>query len=255
MINTKNKYSLFYHWYDDYKEALLSVKDVRKLKADTLNCEIVTTEISTPDGRSFVANFNITKLRNKVNTDCFNCINSCCGELPGKLPEKSIEYLKENSERFNSVTGMLDMLKDDETGFDMYSYNAQDSEIDPDFGCGCPLSCVNKNNSKVCGLHSMLIEDELDVVSHKPLICNIYPIMAFIDTITEEVYITLNTSELNVYLNYTPCSNEKDYNTAKFKRTYPNFSNNYRKVTDVYENEIKYTFGEKVLETLKAYNI
>lgn len=240
-------------WYDYldsgtekelYKTQQIRVKKhFRKYKNSVVKCFITNPKTK----EKLVANVNVESLSVPINIDCFNCTTGCCGDLPGKLDKKSIDYINSNSDRFEEKTKIKAIQKElniDES-IDLYEVG-QDTKNLGNFSIGCPIAYINENGNKVCALHSMCLEDGISQLSYKPIICNIYPILAFYDTETNEVFITLHSRETSdIFGIYMPCSNYNDRNNISFKRDYPNFSDNWRKVSEVYKDEIIYTFGEE----------
>lgn len=240
-------------WYDylDNKEQnkLTKTQQLRAKKHFNNHKHAIVKSYATNPitGEKIVANINTENLMVPINIDCFNCTTGCCGDLPGKICDKSVEYIRNNFERFEEKTHIRAIqkeLKVDEDAIDLFEIG-QDTAKLGHFSIGCPMACINESGSKVCALHSMCLEDGMNQLEYKPIICNIYPILTFYDTESNEIYVTLHSKETaNIFPIYMPCSNYADRNNISFKRDYPKFSDNWRKVSEVYKDEIIYTFGE-----------
>ncbi|ADO82947.1 hypothetical protein [Ilyobacter polytropus] len=201
-----------------------------------------------------------------TNFDCFNCLDTCCGDAPSKFSDATRKLILGNIDEYNNLTKNIDILE--ELGYERKSIEEsiqKDDLMIPEDHIGeeielCTCAFRPNNSTTLCSAHSICLEKGMeasDILNHKPLICNLWPIEVLAEEDLSMLYITLpddftNGFTIEDYYNKA-CINYEYGTSASFKRTNPEgfHKNDYRPLIVSYQDTIKNSFGEKCYEKIK----
>ncbi|WP_319370467.1 hypothetical protein [uncultured Ilyobacter sp.] len=201
-----------------------------------------------------------------TNFDCFNCRDACCGDAPSKFDYTTRKLIFENLDKYDELTKNLSILE--ELDYDRENIKESILEDDlmlPEEHVGeevelCTCAFRPDNSTTLCAIHSVCLDKGMgasEILDHKPLICNLWPIEILAEDDLSVLYITLpddftNGFTIEDYYNKA-CINMNYGVSASFKRINPEGfkEQDYRPLIVSYEDTIKNSFGEKCYEDIK----
>ncbi|WP_319202468.1 hypothetical protein [uncultured Ilyobacter sp.] len=217
-------------------------------------------------GKTYMARIDYKVFSAMTNFDCFNCLDTCCGDAPSKFSDATRKLILENIDEYNNLTKNIDILE--ELGYDRKSIEESISEdelmipeehIEEEIEL-CTCAFRPKNSTTLCAAHSICLDKGMEaqeILKHKPLICNLWPIEVLAEDDLSMLYITLPddfTNSFTIEDYYNKACINMDYGTSSsFKRTNPEgfHEKDYKPLIVSYEDTIKNSFGEKCYEKIK----
>ncbi|MCJ8341470.1 MAG: hypothetical protein MJH09_01225 [Cetobacterium sp.] len=218
------------------------------------------------EGKVYDCVVDYTVFSNLANFDCFNCQDPCYADNPSIYSNETRNLILNNLELYNMLTKNIEILNENEYSFEEIINHIKTSPlmvpeetVEEEISL-CTCSFKPNNKSTLCSIHSICLKNNMsaeEIISSKPLVCNLWPLDIIAEDDLSKLYITLPddfTTGFTIEDYYdTPCINKELAKSSTFRRKNPEgfHEKDYVPILIAYKETLIHIFGEEFYEKIK----